>query len=91
MFLPSEPGQHRAVATWEQPFDMLRACHERVHRMLTLLGRLQAHVVLNGVDAQATQAAKDVMRYFDHAAPCTTRTKNCMSFPPHTAAATRMR
>lgn len=81
MFLPSEPGQHRAVATWEQPFDMLRACHERVHRMLTLLGRLQAHVVLNGVDAQATQAAKDVMRYFDHAAPLHHQDEELHVFP----------
>ena len=68
MFVPSEPGQHRAVASWEQPFDMLRACHDRVHRMLTLLGKLQAHVVVHGVDAQANQAARDVMRYFDQAA-----------------------
>ena len=81
MHLPSEPGQHQAAATWEQPFDMLRACHARVNRMLTLLGKLQAHVVVHGVDAQATQAAKDVMRYFDQAAPLHHQDEELHIFP----------
>jgi hemerythrin-like domain-containing protein len=81
MFAPTEPGQHRLVASWEQPFDMLRACHERVHRMLTLLGKLQAHVVVHGVDAQATQAAMDVMRYFDQAAPLHHQDEELHIFP----------
>ena len=54
---------------FEQPFEMLEACHERVHRMLDLLGRLCAHVAAQGVDDAARQAARDVMRYFDLAAP----------------------
>lgn len=69
MYAPAEPGQRAPIASWEHPFEMLRACHERVQRMLSLLGKLQAHVVGNGVDAQAQQAARDVMRYFDQAAP----------------------
>ncbi len=81
MLVPSEPGQLRAVATWEQPFDMLRACHERVHRMLTLLGKLQAHVVVHGVDTQASQAAQDVMRYFDLAAPLHHQDEELHIFP----------
>ena len=63
------PGLQTPAASWEQPFDMLRACHERVFRMLELLGKLQAHVAQNGADATAAQAATDVMRYFDQAAP----------------------
>ena len=54
---------------FESPFEMLEACHERVQRTLRLLVRLQAHVQLHGCDAQARQAAQDVMRYFDLAAP----------------------
>ncbi|QTN30026.1 hemerythrin domain-containing protein [Rhodoferax sp. AJA081-3] len=81
MFVPSEPGQQRVVASWEQPFDMLRACHDRVHRMLTLLGKLQAHVVVHGVDAQARQAARDVMRYFDQAAPLHHQDEELHIFP----------
>lgn len=56
-------------AGYEQPFEMLEACHERIHRMLDLLQRLRAHVASHGADAQARQAARDVMRYFDLAAP----------------------
>jgi hemerythrin-like domain-containing protein len=54
---------------FEQPFEMLRACHERIERMLALLGRLRQHVAQRGADEQARQAARDVMRYFDVAAP----------------------
>ncbi|MBT0571136.1 hemerythrin domain-containing protein [Curvibacter sp. CHRR-16] len=54
---------------WEQPFAMLKACHERVQRMLVLLQRLQVHVGQHGVDGEAIEAAQDVMRYFDKAAP----------------------
>jgi hemerythrin-like domain-containing protein len=56
-------------ASYEQPFEMLEACHERVHRMLDLLQRLRTHVARSGADEQARQAARDVMRYFDLAAP----------------------
>jgi hemerythrin-like domain-containing protein len=81
MLVPFEPGQHRAVASWEQPFDMLRACHERVHRMLALLGKLQAHVVVHGIGTQASQAAQDVMRYFDLAAPLHHQDEELHIFP----------
>jgi hemerythrin-like domain-containing protein len=57
------------AAGFEQPFEMLKACHERIARMLDLLARLRAHVDANGVDVQAAGAARDVMRYFDLAAP----------------------
>lgn len=48
---------------------MLVACHERVERSLALMERLAAHVQEHGADTQAQQAAQDVMRYFDIAAP----------------------
>lgn len=64
----SPPGGG-ASPTFEQPFDMLHACHERVNRMLRLLGRLREHLRKNGADQQARDAARDVMRYFDQAAP----------------------
>lgn len=56
-------------AGFDQPFEMLEACHERVQRMLQLLERLAAHLPVHGCDAQAAEAARDVMRYFDGAAP----------------------
>lgn len=57
------------AAGYEEPFEMLAACHERVDRMLRLLQRLRTHVRSHGGDDQARQAARDVMRYFDLAAP----------------------
>lgn len=48
---------------------MLAACHDRVRRSLALLTRLVDHLGSVGNDVQAQQAAVDVMRYFDLAAP----------------------
>ncbi|MBP6252209.1 MAG: hemerythrin domain-containing protein [Rubrivivax sp.] len=56
-------------AGYDQPFEMLGACHDRVRRSLDLLQRLQAHLIEHGADAQARDAARDVLRYFDLAAP----------------------
>jgi hemerythrin-like domain-containing protein len=57
------------AAGFDEPFAMLHACHERVERSLALLERLAAHVAQHGADAQARDAARDVLRYFDIAAP----------------------
>lgn len=74
--------QRAAAAGFEQPFEMLEACHERVQRMLALLARLREHVAAQGVDDQARQAARDVMRYFDLAAPQHHRDEELHVFPP---------
>ena len=58
--LHSTPG-----AGFDEPFEMLVACHGRVQRMLGLLERLAAHLAEQGHDEQTRQAALDVMRYFD--------------------------
>ncbi|MFT3818090.1 MAG: hemerythrin domain-containing protein [Rubrivivax sp.] len=57
------------AAGFDEPFAMLAACHERVERSLRLLERLAAYLARHGCDAQAADAARDVMRYFDLAAP----------------------
>lgn len=54
---------------FDQPFEMLEACHERVRRSLALLARLIAHIDAHGHDEQSRAAAGDVLRYFDLAAP----------------------
>jgi hemerythrin-like domain-containing protein len=71
---------------FEQPFEMLAACHERVNRMLTLLSRLREHMSSHGVDDNARQAARDVMRYFDLAAPHHHQDEELHVFPPLLAA-----
>lgn len=59
--IPSAPGM-------ETPLEMLEACHERLQGQLATLGRLAAWLPEHGADAQARQAATNVMRYFDLAA-----------------------
>lgn len=65
----SQAPQHRPGSSYEQPFDLLDACHERVERSLQLLTRLRQHLEAAGLDAQARDASRDVRRYFDIAAP----------------------
>lgn len=65
----SPPGFSAPAAGFDQPFEMLTACHERVARTLRLLQKLVDHVEKSGVDAQTRMAAADVLRYFDIAAP----------------------
>jgi hypothetical protein len=45
---------------FEQPFEMLAACHDRVLRSLALLQRLVDHIDAQGHDAQSRSAAVDV-------------------------------
>lgn len=75
------PGFHAPGAGFEAPFEMLGACHERVERMLALLARLQQHLLERGCDDAAQQAARDVMRYFDLAAPLHHQDEELHVFP----------
>ena len=61
---------------------MLEACHERVQRTLALLGRLRTHVQHQGCEESARQAARDVLRYFDIAAPLHHQDEELHVFPP---------
>jgi hemerythrin-like domain-containing protein len=61
--------------------DMLVACHERVQRSLDLMARLQQHMLATGCDAQARSAARDVLRYFDVAAPLHHQDEELHVFP----------
>ncbi|RZU02443.1 hemerythrin domain-containing protein [Rivibacter subsaxonicus] len=59
-------------ASFDEPFGMLAACHGRVQRSCALLARLVEHLLQlqqQPVDAMAADAARDVLRYFDLAAP----------------------
>src|SRR5512146_1236308 len=54
-------------ADFEHPMEMLKACHERIEMQCETLQRLAAHLPVSGCDAQAQQAASNIMRYFDSA------------------------
>jgi hemerythrin-like domain-containing protein len=75
------PGFNAPAVGFEQPFAMLEACHERVLRTLGLLARLRAHVLQHGADDEARQAARDVLRYFDIAAPLHHQDEELHVFP----------
>ena len=78
----SLPGHRAPAAGLEAPFEMLAACHERVERMLALQANLQQHLLEKGCDEPARQAARDVMRYFDIAAPLHHQDEELHVFPP---------
>ena len=63
------PGFGAPAVGFDAPFDMLKACHDRVLRTLALQARLIEHLGTHGCDASAQSAAHDVLRYFDLAAP----------------------
>lgn len=52
----------------DEPLEILSACHGRVLAQLETLRRLLQHLPDHGADAQASQAASAVLRYFDTAA-----------------------
>lgn len=70
------------AASFEQPFEMMCACHGKMQRTLGLLERLRVHLTEHGSDEQARQAARDVMRYFDKAAPQHHSDEERHVFPP---------
>lgn len=76
------PGFSSPAAGFEQPYEMLAACHERVQRTLDLLNRLIDHVAQHGHDAQSRSAAADVLRYLDQAAPLHHQDEELHVFPP---------
>lgn len=55
--------------TKEQPLELLFACHERIRRFTGLTDRLAQHVSSKGADAEAQQAATNILRYFTEALP----------------------
>ena len=77
----SIPGFDAPAVGFEQPFEMLTACHDRVRGSLALLGRLIEHVDAHGHDNQSRSAAADVLRYFDLAAPLHHQDEELHVFP----------
>lgn len=52
---------------FDEPLEMLAACHERIEAQLCTLEKLTEHLPAKGADAAAREAAVAVMRYFDTA------------------------
>jgi pyridoxamine 5'-phosphate oxidase len=56
-----------AAPSFDEPLEMLAACHERIAAQLVTLERLVPHLAERGADADARSAAQAVLRYFDTA------------------------
>jgi hemerythrin-like domain-containing protein len=57
-----------AAPGFDRPLAVLEACHGRIARQCDTLEKLLAHLPEHGADAQAQQAARAVLAYFDTAA-----------------------
>lgn len=57
-----------APAGFDDPLEMLLGCHRRIEKQLETLKRLRIHLEAHGVDAEASMAAQNVLRYFQSAA-----------------------
>jgi hemerythrin-like domain-containing protein len=59
----------QSLAGFEQPLEFLRACHERVRRMVEMLIMLREHLRDHGADAPAVVTAGTIRCYFEEAWP----------------------
>ena len=57
-----------AAPGFDRPLEVLEACHGRIAKQCDTLDKLLAHLPAHGADAQAQQAARAVLAYFDTAA-----------------------
>lgn len=58
-----------AAPSFDEPLEMLDACHGRIQAQIETLGRLAQHLPRHGADQAARDAAMGVLRYFSVAAP----------------------
>ena len=69
---PSESRRNQpapGAASFDAPLTLLHACHDRVHERCELLHKLWQHMATHGADQQAQDAAGNILRYFELAAP----------------------
>jgi hemerythrin-like domain-containing protein len=60
--------QSKLAPSFDEPIEMLEACHERMEDQLRTLDRLPEYLERHGADTVVQEAARAVMRYFDTAA-----------------------
>ena len=58
-----EPQQ---FATWNEPIDMLYACHSKVKRFCKQLTILPGYLEKNGVNQAVLNDVKTILQYFNH-------------------------
>ncbi|MDQ3268201.1 MAG: hemerythrin domain-containing protein [Pseudomonadota bacterium] len=53
--------------SFDNPLEMLLACHDKIQSQCTTLSKLLQHLYSHGCDTQTQQAAQAILRYFDTA------------------------
>ena len=61
------PGFGAPAPGFDEPLEMLYACHGRIQDQIATLEKLVPHLARAGCDAPAQEAARAVLRYFDSA------------------------
>lgn len=59
---------HDAPAGFDDPIGMWMGCHRRIEKQLKTLSKLPSHLADKGMDAEASNAAQAIIRYFEKAA-----------------------
>jgi hemerythrin-like domain-containing protein len=70
-----------AAPDFGDPLGLLSACHRRMVGFCELLSRMPSHLAKRGIDTEALDAARRVVRYFDLAAPLHHLDEECDLFP----------
>jgi hemerythrin-like domain-containing protein len=55
--------------SFDQPLDMLLACHEQIRRFCDQLDKLEPYIAEHGVDTAARNSIAAVVSYFDQVCP----------------------
>ncbi|UGA39749.1 hemerythrin domain-containing protein [Chromobacterium haemolyticum] len=58
-----------AAPSFEQPLEMLQACHDKIRRFCDQLDQLPSYIEQHGVDEAARNTIDGLVRYFDLAGP----------------------
>lgn len=70
-----------AAPGFEDPLEMLEACHGRIRAQCATLNKLLEYLPRHGCDLQAQQAAQAILRYFDTAGQHHHQDEECDLFP----------
>ena len=65
----ASPNETSPAVGFDQPLEMIKACHRRIEQQCATLIRLASHLKTSRCDTAAAQAAAAVLRYFNTAAP----------------------
>ncbi|WP_443090124.1 hemerythrin domain-containing protein [Basfia succiniciproducens] len=76
-----QPSALMQSATWAQPIEMLFACHGRVKIFCRQLGMLPDYLAENGVNQAVKNDVKQIITYFNVAAPLHHKDEESDFFP----------